>query len=262
MNNTQYNIKEISELLSPEAADVQISTVKVTSSTNEQLKAQAKSGESEIKVLIAESQTKGKGTKGRSFHSPDCTGCYMSFFLRPKYSPEFSTLLTVAAATATAEAIEEVTESRANIKWVNDIIMNGRKVAGILTEAAIKKDLTGIEWAVVGIGINITEPKGSFPDEIKDIAGAISENADSNLKNRLCAEIINRFVGYYHSLESKDFFEQYKKRLFFLGHRITVIEFDKTYTATAVDIDEMCRLIVEVDGEQKVLNSGEISVRI
>ena len=253
---------KIRQALLSDFRDINIILLDETDSTNEHLKNLARQGEKKQTVMIAESQTKGKGTKGRSFYSPESTGCYMSFLVFPNCSPAESTLLTVAAAAATAEAIEKVTGIKADIKWVNDIIIDGRKTAGILTEGSISKDMKSMDWAIVGIGINITAPEGGFPEEIKNIAGALVSGTD-NVKNRLAAEVINIFLSYCGKLSEKNFFDFYKSRLFFLGKKITVTQADRVFTATANDIDEMCRLVVtDEKGEKITLDSAEIDTKI
>ncbi len=255
------NENEIRRYLDDHAKDIIIETVTEITSTNDEMKLRANNGEKEISLLIAESQTKGKGRKGRTFFSPDGSGCYMSFLLRPEYSAEECTLLTTIAAAATAEAIETVTEKKAQIKWVNDIYIERRKVAGILTEAGFNKDGKGLSFAVVGIGINISPPENGYPKEIENIAAAVGDGK-AEIKNRLIGEIINRFVYYYRNLRNKEFINSYRSRLFFLGEEITVIESDKTYSAVATDIDDMCHLVVTLpDGNIKSLFSGEISIK-
>lgn len=251
------DLKKIRALLTANE-DIIIETVAVTASTNEDMKTKAKEGAPEISLLIADRQTKGKGSKGRSFFSPDSTGCYMSFLLRPKLKPEECTLLTSIAAVATAQAIEKVTGKAADIKWVNDIYMGGKKVAGILTEGAfINKD--EISYAVVGIGINLTVPEEGFPEEIKNIAGTLGT---AEIKNEIIAEITNRFVYYYRKLPDNSYIEAYRKRLFFLGKEITVIQGENSFSAKAIDIDKMCRLkVATADGEQ-LLSAGEISIKL
>ncbi len=254
--------KEIRSFLSEEAQKVRITVVKETGSTNDDLKKAAVNGEKEFSVLIAEKQTKGKGRKGRSFYSPDGTGCYMSILLRPDCSLEESTLLTTMAAAATAEAVEKVTGISARIKWVNDIFIGGRKVAGILTEGSLAKYKKSLDWAVIGIGVNISPPKDGFPDELSEIAGALTKSGGEKIKNRLIAEIINCLTENYSRLSEKSYIRQYRSRLFFLGQEITVIEGDKSYSATALDIDSMCHLIVSLpDGTRKVLYGGEIGIK-
>ena len=255
------NANEIRKYLLPYAEDIIIETVDEIGSTNDELKKRALQGEREVTLLIAESQTKGKGSKGRSFFSPESTGCYMSFLLRPGYTAEECTLLTTMAAAATAESIEKVSGEKAQIKWVNDIYIERRKVAGILTESSITKGGNALDFAVVGIGINIAQPENGFPDEIRNIATALSASADK-IKNHLIGEVINRFLYYYQNLTEKEYLSEYRKRLFFIGEDITVIEGDKTYTAKAIDIDDMCHLFIETEtGEKKTLFGGEISIR-
>lgn len=255
------NANEIRKYLLPYAENIIIETVNEIDSTNDEMKKRALQGEKEIILLVAESQTKGKGSKGRAFFSPESTGCYMSFLLRPGYSAEECTLLTTMAAAATAESIEAVSGQRAQIKWINDIYIERRKVAGILTEASISKGGRNLDYAVVGIGINIAEPQGGFPAEIKNIAAAVLSD-NRGIKNHLIGEVINRFIYYYQNLIKKEYLNEYRKRLFFLGENITVVEGDKTYTAKAVDIDDMCHLIAKTEaGEIKTLFGGEISIR-
>ncbi len=254
---------EIRSFLCEKAKNIKIRIVGQTGSTNDDMKQAARQGEEEYSLLVAESQTKGKGRLGRSFFSPEGTGCYMSLLVRPGCSVESSTLLTTAAATATAQAIERVTGIAAKIKWVNDIFVEGRKVAGILTEGSIAGDKKHLEWAVIGIGINLCEPEGGFPDEIRDIAGALTDKSAEGMRSRLIAEIVSGIIEYCANIEKREYISKYRERLFFLGEEITVIEGGGSYTARAVDIDPMCRLIVRLsDGKERKLHSGEISVRI
>ncbi len=245
--------------LSAKAQNISLQIVNEVGSTNDEMKKMARDGKNEIAVLIAESQTSGKGRKGREFFSPANTGCYMSILLRPKYTAEECTLLTTMAATAVAEAIQKVTGENAQIKWINDVFIAGKKVAGILTEASVAKGGQTLEYAIVGIGVNINAPCEGFPEELLDIAGSVTKK---QIKNELIAEIINIFVEYYCNLTEKKYLQRYRERLFFLGKEITVIDTDYTYCATAVDIDDMCRLIVRLqNGEEKTLFGGEISIR-
>ncbi len=252
--------KAIRKYLSQNAQSIKIETVDVIDSTNDEMKRRALSGEKEISLLIAEAQTKGKGTRGRSFHSPEGTGIYMSFLLRPPYTPSECTLLTTMAAVCTAEAIEKVTGRKTNIKWVNDIYIENRKVSGILTQSHFSSDLKIVEWSVVGIGINITEPEGGFPEEISSIAGTVGDTAPDT-KNRIIAEIINGIYYYYPRLREKTFRKGYSDRLLWRDGKIKVTQGDKSYEATLVDIDEDFRLKVRLaDGREVVLESADISV--
>ena len=142
------------------------------SSTNTVLKTMAAEGAREGLVLIAEEQTGGKGRMGRRFYSPPGSGLYMSILLRPGTEASRSTGITACAAVAVALAIEELSGRPANIKWVNDIYMDKRKVCGILTEASVDCESGLLNYAVVGIGINTLVPAGDFPQELQTIAGS------------------------------------------------------------------------------------------
>lgn len=254
------NENAIRKYLSENAQSIKIEAVDVVISTNDEMKRRALKGEKEISLLIAEKQLKGRGTRGRSFHSPEGTGIYMSFLLRPPYSPSECTLLTAMAAVCTAEAIEKVTGGKTNIKWVNDIYIENRKVSGILTQSHFSSDGKTVEWSVLGIGVNITEPEGGFPEEIRSIAGAVG-NTVPDTKNRIIAEIINGFYYYYPRLREKTFRKGYSDRLLWRGDKIRVTQGDKSYEAILVDIDDDFRLKVRTaDNSEIVIESADISV--
>ena len=253
-------IPYLSETISP----VNLEVRKSVTSTNTMLKKLAGGGEAEGKVLIAEEQTGGRGRLGRNFYSPSRTGLYMSVLLRPKVTVEDSLYITTSAAVSVAKAIEKVTGCAAEIKWVNDIFCNGKKVCGILTEAGVDFEGGGLEYCIVGIGINVARPQEDFPDEIKEIAGGIFEpnRYSSNLRSKLAAEILNYFLGYYSEFSKKAFIDEYRKRSLLIGKEINIISGDQLQNARALEIDENARLVVQLpDGEIKALSSGEISIR-
>lgn len=249
-------------LSNPQNFDIEV--IKSVTSTNTVLKEEAANGEKEGKVLIALEQTMGKGRMGRTFFSPSDTGIYMSILLRPAFNASDSLFITTAAAVAVAKAIEDIAPVEAKIKWVNDIYCDNKKVCGILTEASINVETAGLEWAVLGIGINITKPKNDFPDDIKNIAASIFDESDYNgqVKSKLAAGVINYFWEYYENIQEKLFMEEYRNRSCVIGKEIRIIERDKQVKAKAIDIDNEARLIVELeDGTIKKLSSGEISIR-
>lgn len=244
---------------------LEIQTKKSVDSTNTQLKYQVATGRCNDMVLLAEEQTKGRGRLGRTFFSPCGTGLYMSFLLHPNITHKEGELLTTAAATSVAAAVEKVCAKSTQIKWVNDIWSDGKKIAGILTEASSSLETGQLEYAIIGIGINVTEPKGGFPEELKGIAGAIysEEILRENFRNQLAAEIINQFMKYYIQLEKKEFLEEYKKRSFVIGKNIKVIKANASRKAKALEIDDSCQLKVQYeDGSIETLSSGEISIRL
>ncbi|MBO4262256.1 MAG: biotin--[acetyl-CoA-carboxylase] ligase [Clostridia bacterium] len=238
-----------------------VTVFKSVASTNDYLKSLAASGAPEGRVVISETQTAGKGRAGRKFSSQR-GGVYMSVLLRPRLSLASSLKITVWAAVAVARAIENVFGVNASIKWVNDVFCGDKKVCGILTESALDLESKTMEYAVLGIGVNAVRPKGGFPEELKDIAGYLSETPQKNLRNRLAAEILNEFFLLYFS-DDKDFsFAEYKKRLFLLGKAVEVRLEGEKYFATATGLTEDFNLIVRDEkGETRVLNYGDVSVK-
>ena len=232
-----------------------------TASTNQIAKELCKSGEGEGTVIIANSQTSGKGRMGRSFISNSENGLYFTLILRPKIDAEGCTLITVLAATAVARAIEEISNKNAQIKWVNDIIVNDKKVCGILTEAGFGAGQT-LDYAVLGIGINIAPPKGGFDDEIKDVAGAIFERCEKCLKEKLFASIIKHFFNDYYQLEKKEYVRYYVEKSSIVGKEVDVYVGDRVVCGVATDIDENASLIVKTnEGKICAFSSGEARVR-
>ena len=170
--------------------------------------------------------------------------------------------ITTAAAVSVALAVEKVSDQKPDIKWVNDIYINGRKICGILTEASFSMESGGLDYAVLGIGVNTYEPEGGFPEEIKDIAGPIFHERKSDMRNRIAAEIINNFMRLYDSFEENSFYPEYRKRLLWVGEKINVIRGSEKTPATMLGADEDCRLHVRYeDGREEYISSGEISIR-
>lgn len=237
-----------------------ISVFESVTSTNTLLKEMAEKGAADGTVVIAESQTAGKGRMGRSFFSPAGTGIYISVLVRSETEAEKAVLITARAAVAACRTIEKLTDKFPQIKWVNDIFSEGKKVGGILTEAAAVKEK--IRYAVMGIGINVFVPAEGFPAEIKDTAGAICEETITDLREKTAAE----FLNFFSSLSDYDIvFEEYKKRSLVLGRKAEIVNTatGSFYPATVLDIDPKCRLVIEDgNGEIKTLSSGEIRIKM
>ncbi|MEG1448420.1 MAG: biotin--[acetyl-CoA-carboxylase] ligase, partial [Oscillospiraceae bacterium] len=176
-----------------------------------------------------------------------------------------SVYITTSAAGAVSKPNEKVSDKCAKIKWVNDIFCDNKKVCGILTEASLNVENGGLDFAVLGIGVNIKPPDGGFPEEIRDVAGAIFDAEPQLLDARsiLIAEILDEFWGYYTRIEDKTFLEEYKNRSILLGKKITVIKGNSRQDATALSIDDDCRLKVKYnDNSVETLFSGEVSIKI
>ena len=233
-------------------------------STNRYLKKLGADGAKEGTVIIANRQSAGRGRFGRSFFSPGEKGIYMSILLRPEISLERSVLITSLAAVVVAEAIEKVCGLPAKIKWVNDVFLNGKKVCGILTESGIDAEKGILAYAVLGIGVNVGEME--FPEELNNIATSVSNECGVKVaKETLIDEILLELEKWYPALSDGGFLEESRKRSILLGKEILIL--DETvpggsYSAKALDINELGNLIIERNGKVSVLNSGEVSVRL
>lgn len=231
-------------------------------STNALLRERANAGAPEGTVVIAAAQTRGRGRLGRSFYSPADTGLYLSVLLRPDgWSPAEAVRVTTMAAVAACEAIESVSGKEAQIKWVNDVFMEGRKVCGILTEGSFNLELGSLEYIVLGVGINVYPPTEGFPRDISATAGVVLEEVRESGRNLLASEFLNRFYACY-TADPGDYAQRYRERSFVIGRRVTVISPKGTKEALALDVDRDCRLVVRwPDGQVERLSSAEISVR-
>ncbi len=270
--NRGYRLKASNDILTAEgiapylknrAQDFHLDVRKSVTSTNTLAKEMASKGAAEGTVVLASEQTEGRGRMGRSFYSPNSTGLYLSLILRPKLDINDSLLITTSAAVAVAQAIEQLTDNDAQIKWVNDIFMNGKKVCGILTEASLNIENGGLEYAVVGIGINVTTKE--FPMNIENIAGSIfsEKPEDQPITSILAAEILNNLSDSMDNLTARSYLSEYKKRSFLIGKDIYVLKGKDTFLAKAIDIDDRARLVVEYSNKSReALSSGEVSVRV
>ncbi len=272
VTNKGYRLKNIGSVLNKESVEhylgsfgskLNVIVMDTVSSTNDYLKELAAKGADDGTVVIALNQTKGKGRLGRSFYSPENTGVYLSILLRPKLSLSECLFLTTSAAVAVAEAVESVSGKNVTIKWVNDVFLDDKKICGILTEASTDIECGGLSYAVVGIGVNTCEPQGGFPDELKDIVGAVFDSSGEAPRAKLAAEIIKRFYSFYETLPERTFLDGYIKRSNLLGKKVRVINGENVSNATAIKIGRDCRLLVRFEnGTEKWLSSGEVSVKL
>lgn len=230
-------------------------------STNALLREQAAQGAAEGTVLVSGSQSQGRGRLGRSFFSPADTGVYLSVLLRPGFEPPADAArLTTMAALAACEAVSEIAGQQAQIKWVNDVFLDGRKVAGILTEASVSLEDGSLDYVVLGVGFNLYAPAGGFPPEIAGTAGAILPAPLDNGKNALTAAFLNRFWALYQ--DPMGYEERYRQHCLVLGRDIWVITPRGQRPARALDLDRRCGLIVEYpDGTRQTLKAGEVRIR-
>lgn len=212
-------------------------------------------------VVFARHQTQGRGRLGRSFASPDDSGIYMSIILEPDSANPVR--ITTAAAVAVCKAIETICDIRPEIKWVNDIYINNKKVCGILAEGINDHNTGHLSHIVLGIGINCKAD--AIPAELAAIAGAIE--GDYSI-NQLAAEVYNQMMRLTGDINAAEFIEYYRRHSMVLGKNITVHKGGCTpdkpgVPARALDIDENGGLkVIYTDGSRETLSSGEISIRL
>ncbi len=229
-------------------------------STNRIAKERGDNGAPEGLVVLADSQTAGRGRLGRSFCSPADTGLYMSVLLRPQLPAQKALSITTAAAVAVCRAIERVSDRKAQIKWVNDVYCDGKKVCGILTEAAF--DGGNMAYAVLGIGINVNAPKNGFPADIADIAASVYDQTKGD-RNALVAAVLDAFFEEYAHIEEKRYVDEYRARSCLVGKRVTVKAPSGDRDAVAIGVDEQCRLRVRyANGREEALSSGDVSIKL
>ena len=174
---------------------------------------------------------------------------------------EAATITTIAAVSV-AKAIQKVTGKEVQIKWVNDLFFQGSKICGILTEGALNMESKGMDYVVVGIGLNVKLPQNGFPKELELIATSLETKGQEESRNRLVAECLNCFFHYYNQLPQRNYVEEYRKRSLILGKEILVMSTENGIPARAIDIDEDCHLLVEYENKkQEWLSSGEVSIR-
>ncbi len=253
----------IRQYLTGEARALSLRVFDSVDSTNLVLRRLAGEGAPEGTVVVAAEQTGGRGRKGRSFFSPQGTGVYISLLLKPKIAADDATLITTTAAVAVCGAVEALSGKSAGIKWVNDVFLGDKKVCGILTEGSFDMESGQFEYAVLGTGINVYEPAGGFPEEIRPIAGSVLPSSTPDGKNRMIAEFLNRFLPLYRTLGNEQTNAEYRRRSFVPGRSILVLRGGSATPARALEVDARCRLVVEYeDGATEALSSGEISIRL
>ncbi len=261
-NSKKISAKAIHSGLSGENQERKIIVLDETDSTNNEAKKLAAEGAPHGTAVIADSQTSGRGRFDRRFVSPAGKGLYMSVIVRPEFDIKFAPMITSAAAVAAAIAVEGLCGCEVQIKWVNDLYLNGKKISGILTESAISTNGKSLDYAVIGIGINIRSINDELDDELKLRASSI-EDETGNIpdKNALCAAVLKNLDIWLEKIENRSYITEYRQREFLTGKRITAESGGKILSGTAVGIDRNANLMVELaNGEIISLNSGEANL--
>ena len=243
----------------------QIHVVECTDSTNSHLKRMAEEGAPHGTCLIALEQTGGRGRQGRSFSSPRGQGLYFSLLLRPRCAPNQAGHITAMAAVAACDAVETAAGVRPGIKWTNDLVLNQKKLAGILTEMDADWTTNSINYIIVGIGINLNQRFDDFPEEIQNIATSIRLATRKELDlSPMAAALVTRFSQMSSALltEKPLWLQRYRRDCVTLGKEVKILRGQETRYAWALDIDEDGGLMVRyTNGETDTVSSGEVSVR-
>ena len=233
-------------------------------STNNRLKVLASQGASHGTVLIADRQTGGRGRMGRSFLSPPGVGIYMSILLRPKCAPRELMHLTCAVAAAMCRGVERAVHLRPGIKWTNDLVWGKQKFAGILTEMGLNS-AGGVDWAIVGIGVNCCQRAEDFPPDIRDRACSLAMAAGHEIDRcRVAAAMMESLWEMDASLFTgkRDMLRFYRENCVTIGKDISVVGAGEVRHGRALDVDDEGALVVRFsDSHVEAVNAGEVSIR-
>ena len=216
-------------------------------------------------IIIADEQTAGRGRRGRTFQSPAGCGIYMSILLKPDRLDNLATGFTCMMAVAACRAISRILHLEAGIKWVNDLYLNDKKIAGILTEGTVSLEDNTVSDVIIGIGMNVYPPAEGFPDSVKSIAGSLLGPGEvaPDLRNRLCAAVIAEFYQIYTCNGVSGIIDEYRNRSVLIGQYVRITDFSGgPYKYALVEgIDDACHLLVKYEnGKTEALSSGEVSV--
>lgn len=268
VRNMGYCMEESSDVLSSDAIlsslkgpfiPPRIEVLKSVDSSNNYAKKLALDGAANGTLVVAEEQTAGRGRRGKSFYSPKKTGLYMSIVLRPQKDFSDVQLITLAAAVSVCEAITELSDEKPQIKWVNDIFLNGKKICGILSEAGVDLEGRGIDYIIVGIGINCNTSQDDFPEELRQIAGSISE---TNIKrSELAALVYEGVMRSFPNLGDTSILNKYRDLSLMYGKNVEFIYEGQNMSGCVLGINDDGSLLVRChDGVKISLAGGEISV--
>ncbi len=253
---------EVREIISSKIFGKHIEYFNAVNSTNEKAKELATNGAVEGTVILADKQVSGKGRLGRGWSSPSKTGIWMSVILKPCILPQSASQITLIAGLCMCEAIQAVTGLEAKIKWPNDIVVNGKKVCGILTE--MSAEIERINYIVLGIGVNVNQK--AFPEYLPYATSLMIEGKKEYQRKYIIKDFLERFEKAYAAFcETENLvaiLERYERNCITLGKSVKIIEQKGEYIAQAIGITSDGSLqIVTQEGEERTVVSGEVSVR-
>jgi BirA family biotin operon repressor/biotin-[acetyl-CoA-carboxylase] ligase len=238
--------------------------LKETDSTNTRAKELAAQGAPEGTLIIAEKQTKGRGRRGRNWFSPPRGGIYFSLILRPAISPGESPRITLMTAVVLAETLISMMKLKLRIKWPNDILVNGKKLAGILTE--ISTEMDAVNYIVVGLGMNVNIQFENFPSEIKKKATSILiETGKQFPRVRFIQHYLKLYEKYYDMFKKNDFepiMNRWRELADIIGKQIRVDVIGKTHTGKVIDVDDDDGVLILKDNQGRLqrIFSGDVTL--
>ena len=269
-----YKLKDAPDLLLPSEIQIGLETQIVgvemnyepsVDSTNRVAKALAYHGAADGTIVVAEEQTGGKGRLERKYFSPRGKGIWFSVILRPNFLPKDASKVTLMAAVAVAEAMTRF-NLKPEIKWPNDLLFDGRKIVGILTE--MTGEIGRIDYVVVGVGINVNIARDEFPEDLRTVAASLSEMSGEELSRvKIFRAILEEFDKLYCEVNANGFGEilkLWRKHNVTLGKKVRVIsavEGGENFDGTAVDLDDDGALVVETADGLRTVYAGDVSIR-
>ena len=234
-------------------------------STNSEVKRQALAGREEGLAVLADGQTGGRGRRGRQFESPAGKGLYCSVLLRPSCALDQLPQLTAWTAVAACDAVEEVCGVRPGIKWTNDLVLEGRKLCGILTELGLEGESASLQYAAVGIGINVSQQAADFGPVAAPVAVSLAQAlGKAPRRTDLAATLLHALDRMYREFPAKreSWYERYRKDCLTLGKPVRVLRGNETFTGVAEDLaDDFSLIVRREDGTRETVNAGDVSVR-
>lgn len=259
---------EIASRLHTKWAGKKLYYVDSTGSTNTDAKRYAEAGDPHGTTVVADMQTAGKGRRGRKWQSPSGINTYFTILLKPSFAPDKASMLTLVMALSVAEAIEEITNLKADIKWPNDIVVNKKKVVGMLTEMSTTPEMDEIQYVVVGVGVNVNiGSAGEFPEEIRQTATSLKIETGQQINRAVLVEhMLTRFEHNYEKFEQtldlSGLIDAYQRHLVNVDAQVRVLDPAGEYTGISHGINQTGELIVEKeDGSIVNVYAGEVSVR-
>lgn len=258
-----FGQRELESRMDTKWAGHPVACYNVLGSTNLQAKLDAENGAGQGALVVADMQTAGRGRRGRSWSSPPGTNIYFTLIMKPGLPPDKASMLTPVMGLAVAEGIRRTCALEALIKWPNDVVINGRKVCGMLAEMSVEQDF--IHYVVIGVGINVGLQE--FPEEIASTATCLQRECGRKVpRAELLSSVMKEFEEYYEVFQEKgdlsDLMEHYGSLLVNKGREVRVLDPKGEFQGIARGVNELGELLVERgDGSVTAVYAGEVSVR-